>query len=462
MHVDVYSHDRPEPRLAGTLRPSFMGSVLAGASFEYDRGFLRDGYALSPELPLRPGRIFTPESTTMFGAFQDAAPDEWGRRLIQAAHTRQARREGRPARQLREFDFLIGVSDLTRMGALRFRDPGTGAWLSEDEAVANMHELPRILQAARRYEQHEATDEDIAYLNGIATSPGGARPKANIVTDNGTLALVKLPHSKDADFDVERWEAVALTLAEDAGIRTASFTLGVTDGRKAVLISERFDRDPAGYRIPYISAYTALGLGTHNTGATLTYVDLAEAIADLTTDTRADLHELYRRVALSVLIGNIDDHWHNHGFLRMDGRWQLSPAFDLNPSFSTTVGSRRISDDADPDVRRLDDLIEVADVFELTADEAGRLVAEVAAAVQPWRDVAHRLGVTAGEIDAMAPAFADDQIRHAQEHSPGGSTTIDLQPPEPAPHTGMVWVPPHSRLGAPVAGHWRKRPRPRR
>ena len=231
--VEVYSHDREQPRLAGVLRPSFMGRSLAGASFEYDAAFIADGYALAPALPLRTGRTFTAESTTLFGVLKDASPDEWGQRLVQAAHARSARKSGVAARQLGEFDFLLGVSDFTRMGALRLREPGDETWLSAEDTIAGMHDLPRILEAAHRYEKHEATDEDIAYLNGIATSPGGARPKANIIDERGILSLAKLPHSKDGELDVERWEAVALTLARDAGISVAPFAASAADGRRA-------------------------------------------------------------------------------------------------------------------------------------------------------------------------------------------------------------------------------------
>lgn len=407
--IEVYSHDREVERLAGVLRPSFMGRSLAGASFEYDPSFIADGYALSPELPLRPGRTFTSENTTMFGVLQAAAPDEWGRRIVQAAHTRAARRDGAPARQLGEFDFLIGVSDRTRMGALRLRDPRSQDWLSTDDHIPDIADLPRILGAAHRYERHEASDEDLAYLNDVATSPGGARPKANVV-DDGRLALAKLPHSKDGDIDVERWEGVALTLAASAGIAVAPFRVEASIGRKAVLITERFDRRADGTRIPYMSAFTAMGLGTHKTGNTLTYVDLADTIADVTANPRVNLHAMFNRIALTILIGNVDDHWRNHGFVRVNGAWQLSPAFDLNPSRSTTVNSRAISDDADPDRRRIDDLLQVADAFELTTHQAVAAATRVAEAASQWDVTAARLGVPAPEIGAMRDAFALDQI----------------------------------------------------
>ncbi|WP_185003143.1 MULTISPECIES: type II toxin-antitoxin system HipA family toxin [unclassified Curtobacterium] len=249
----------------GTLRPSFQGlRTLASSSFEYDDDFLRHGWQVSPDLPLRPGRTYTADSQTLPGAFSDAAPDEWGQKLMRADHAARRQRDPSLAARLGEFDYLLGVADHTRIGALRFRVGGS--WSSAETGVANLHDLARILAAAARYEDDEATDEDIAYLGDVATSPGGARPKANVLTPRGTLAIAKLPHSKDGRFDVERWEGVALTLATDAGLRAPAWSLVGPESGRAVLLSERFDRDGSGDRLGYMSARTALELGATTTG----------------------------------------------------------------------------------------------------------------------------------------------------------------------------------------------------
>jgi serine/threonine-protein kinase HipA len=413
--VEVFLHEAAEPQLVGVLRPSFQGDVLASSSFEYDSTYLATGYALSPDLPLQPGRLWAPESATLFGAFADASPDEWGQRIIHAARARAAKAEGvRPGR-ISEFDYLLGVSDFTRMGALRLRPTGSEAWLSSDDGVANLHDLPRILSAARRYEAHEATDEDLAYLNGVATSPGGARPKVNVRLDDGRLALAKLPHSKDGDIDVERWEAVALTLAADSGIRVPAFTVEAGVGRKAVLVLERFDRGVGGARFGYISAATAMSLGAHRSGAELTYLDLADTVAELVTSPRGELHQLFRRIALTIFVNNVDDHWRNHGFLRSDSGWMLSPVFDVNPSPQHGVlNSRLVSDRSVPGERRIEDLLDAADAFELRPVDAANIAASVATIVDRWAAVAGALGVAEAEIRAMAPSFDTEQREHAQ------------------------------------------------
>ena len=417
-NVRVYlSETTREPLLVGTLRPSYQGDVLASSSFEYDRSYVDGGgYALSPDLRLVSGRLFAPESSTLFGAFSDAAPDEWGQRIIQTAHSRSARATGSAPRRVNEFDYLLGVADETRMGALRFRASDADQWLSSDEGVANLHDLPRILEAARRYEAHEATDEDIAYLNGIATSPGGARPKANVRLESGRLALAKLPHSKDGNFDAERWEAVALTLAKRAGLRTVPFTVEAAPGGKAVLVVERFDRCRDGGRRGYMSAATAMELGKHNSGSNLTYLDLADTVAEVAAAPRAELRELYGRVALTTFVNNVDDHWRNHGFLRVQDGWVLSPIFGVNPSrLRGVVNSRRISTGSAPGERDIRDLLESSQHYRLRPAEAARIAADVAAVVDDWASVAAQIGLASAEISAMADAFDASQRGYARD-----------------------------------------------
>lgn len=435
------------PVFAGTLEPSFMGAhTLAGASFAYSSDYLKHpgSYEISPELPLRTARSYTDESRTMFGAFNDAAPDEWGQRIIDANNAMLRKTDPSRPRRLGAFDYLLGVSDRTRIGALRFQAAGGTVWLSEDSGVANMHALTRVIAAAERYERNAATDDDVAYLSGIATSPGGARPKANVITDAGRLAIAKLPHSKDGNIDVEAWEAVALTIASKAHLHTPVFTLRRVGPAKSVLITERFDRDDAERRYGYMSAATALGLGEHNQQHR-TYVDYADTIATLTS--REDLRELYGRIALTVLINNVDDHWRNHGLLRGREGWTLSPVFDVNPSRSTgIITSRPIDDDDDPRARDLRNLFDSRGYFSLTEDEANETLHRVGHAVSQWQKIAEDVGIDRDEIGEMSVAFDEAQLDYALNRP---------APDNPASQRNPTWVPPHTRNGKPVRGHHR-------
>lgn len=411
--IEVFVGGDDDCRRAGVLRPSFMGSRnLASSSFEYDEAWAQDGWQISPDLPLRRGRTYTEENQTLPGAFADAAPDDWGQKLIRADHAR--RRQGDPSvpGRLGEFDYLLGVADRTRMGALRLRSNAT--WLSSETGVANIHELDRIVAAAQRYEMEQATDEDIAYLNDVATSPGGARPKANVVTDAGQLAIAKLPHSKDGTIDVERWEHVVLGIASAAGLITPRSALASASEGRAVLITERFDRTADGGRLGYVSARTAFGLGTHDNGSRETYEDFADVIAEQSVAPKEDLREMFGRIALTVLVNNVDDHWRNHGFLRDDSGWRLSPLFDVNPSRQRgVIDSRPVSSADDPSDRQLRNLLGVASSFALRDVEARNVIVTVARAVSGWEEAAARSGIERLECEHFRHVFESEQLEWA-------------------------------------------------
>lgn len=417
LDVEVYLDGLEDaPVRLGSLRPSFMGGrVLAGSSFQYDTAYLErpDSYPVSPELDLHPGRTYTGEDQTLFGAFADAAPDEWGQKIIDANHALRLREDSNLPRRIGALDYLLRVSDLTRMGALRFRHADDGSpWLSDDAGVANMHELGKVIAAATRYERNEASEDDLAYLSDIATSPGGARPKANVVTDEGRLAIAKLPHSKDGDIDVESWEALAMTIAKRAGMAVPVFHRHIVGPGTAVLVSERFDRDQHGRRVGYLSAHTAIGPGWSLAAAT--YEEFAETLAEFSVAPAEDLREMFARVALTVLINNVDDHWRNHGFIRGRKGWRLAPAFDLNPSRQRGfITSRAISAEDDPRERDLRNLLATAGSYGLKPAEAGQILRTVGAEVEKWTQVALELEIPEEQRKVMAAAFDEEQLKLA-------------------------------------------------
>jgi len=417
--VEVYLDGVDEaPVHVGTLEASFSGGrALASSSFQYVASYLAHParYALSPDLPLTTGRLYTDESRSQFGAFADAAPDEWGRTIVEADHARRRKIDPSLPTQLGPFDLLLGVADRTRMGALRFRagDSSEHPWLSDDDGIATIHDLDRVIAVAQRYDANEATDDDIAYLSDIATSPGGARPKANVLIADGQLAIAKLPHSKDGVIDVESWEALALTIASRAGLAVPRFERVSAGASTSVLISHRFDRTADGLRLGYISAATAMSIGEHD-GRSVSYVDFADALAELSENPATDLRELYGRIALTVLINNVDDHWRNHGLLRGRTGWRLAPVFDLNPSRSRgVITSRPISADDDPRRRDLRSLIAVANAFGLSGGAAAAVIRGVGEHVATWRDVAGELQIDAGQLESMAVAFDEQQLEYA-------------------------------------------------
>lgn len=392
--VDQAGHTRLVGRAHFTRR---RGQV--STTFLYDPSWLSgDGTAIDPALPLVSG---AQHQAGLVRAFADSAPDRWGRNLIQKAERARAREETRAPRRLDELDFLLGVSDDTRQGALRYRLPGHREFLGGPSHVPPLVSLPELLHASDEL----ASDDDASravkrLLDTGTTGLGGARPKASVRLENGALAIAKFPHGGD-QWDVMAWEATALDLLEAIGIRVPQRRLTRVGGR-SVLILRRFDRTGADDRIGYISAMTATG---STDGERRDYADIAEAIRDLAGSPRRDHHELFDRAIASVALGNTDDQLRNHGFLTDHGSWTLSPAFDVNPNpdpwrprSTSIMGADTLPDE-------VDGLLALADTCALSTDQARQRMAHVAGALALWRDAARKSEIGDHEITLMAESI---------------------------------------------------------
>ncbi len=383
-------------------------------TFSYADEYLAhgDAYELDPMLPLTSGAQQTPARRSIFGAFSDCAPDRWGRRLMQRSERQRIDREGGAERSFGEIDYLLGVRDDLRQGALRFRDPNTDAYFAdEDRGVPQLVDLPELLGAAERLEQDDASESDLHMLLQGGSSLGGARPKAHVLDRTGRVAIAKFPSPAKDEWDVIRWEALALTLAERAGLSVPPRMLQIIDGR-AVLITDRFDRD-GDRRVGYVSAMTMLEATDGEQGS---YLDIAEVIERYSANATADLQQLWRRIAFSILISNTDDHLRNHGFLRTStAGWSLSPAFDINPDPRPGPKHLCTAIDYDTTVASIDTLMGVAEHFRLTDAEARTTLAHVAHITSQWRAAAHDMGLKAADIENMARAFEHEQAKVARK-----------------------------------------------
>jgi serine/threonine-protein kinase HipA len=398
--------------LAGRLWSHRRGRAES-ATFAYDNSYLAfaDAYELDPALTLVAAQQQTPAGRGIFGAFSDCAPDRWGRRLITRAEERRVKREGGAERSFGEIDYLLGVRDDMRQGALRFRPPGSETYLADEASgVPHLIELPSLLSAADRLERDEANEEELSLLLRGGSSLGGARPKAHVLGSNGRPAIAKFPSTAD-DHDVMRWEAVALGLARAAGIEVSDWVLQAVDG-KPVLIVDRFDRSN-GLRIGFVSAMTMLEASDGDSGS---YLEIADVIERESPKAGEDLRELWRRMAFSVLISNTDDHLRNHGFLRRSSSgWSLAPAFDLNPDPSPGVKHLSTSIGFDDTTASVVSLIEVRENFRLAEDACHRVLREVIDATKEWRRVAGQEGIGRPDMEEMASAFEHAQAVLARE-----------------------------------------------
>jgi serine/threonine-protein kinase HipA len=392
-------------RCVGVLNRE-RGSGQSVTSFSYEPAWLAaaEAFPLDPQLLLYEGEQYPPG---LPGIFADASPDRWGRTLLERREVLKARREERAPRQLDEWDFLIGVGDETRMGALRIARPSDGAFLDDQPLavppVARLRELEHWASEAERGLPVAAGEEEqwIAMLVAPGSSLGGARPKANYREEDDSLWIAKFPSREDRH-DLGAWEHVAARLAARAGIDVPESTLRRLGSPYRTYCARRFDRR-AGDRRLYASAMTLSGRRDDEEGAS--YLDVAQAIESFGDPAaiEEDLHQLFRRVVFNVLISNHDDHLRNHGFLRTASGWRLAPAFDVNPSPYTHEHSLAI--DGTLRVGDLDLVRETADFYRLRAGEARAIVEEVQTATGGWRTEAAAADLPREEVERMVVAF---------------------------------------------------------
>ena len=408
--IEIYINHAGETHLVGRFRyvaKRRSNEKRRGQSsvFEYADEWLANpgAFALDPaNLPLDGGQIYmTSDKSALPGALRDTAPDRWGQQLIKRAF-----RKAGENRTLSEIDYLLAITDQTRIGALRYkRDNEDG--LDHDIGpyrVPPLIRLPALINAADAVLSNTETAEDLKLLLNEGSPLGGARPKSAVLDNDGTLAIAKFPKADD-DRSIMHGEVLAMTLAAKAGLNVAAARLQDVAGRSVALIT-RFDRQGE-QRIPFLSAMSLLGL---NDGDEATYTDIAECIRMYSIEPTADLHELWRRIVFGVLIGNLDDHLRNHGFLYdKDDKWRLSPAYDLNPvpleekARELTTWISEEGPDADLDIAR-----RAAPYFALKDDQAEAIISEVSDALKGWQNTARQLGMSAADIAIYATAIQSD------------------------------------------------------
>jgi len=415
VEVGVHCDLQGEPRRVGTLYRQ-AGRGRETVSFQYHPAWLEHParFSLEPALVLGRGTFHPAAGADVFGSIGDSAPDSWGRRLLQRKERRLAREAGRAPRTLQEIDYLLGVADIARMGALRFKRPGDVDFQAPStDGVPRLVQLGALMDSARRVDSEDDADDADDALDTIlapGSSLGGARPKASVRNARGELAIAKFPKDSD-EYSQERWEHIALTLAARAGIRTPRHELLAVNGR-AVLLSYRFDRNGA-WRIPFLSAMAMLQARDGERGS---YPELVDELSRHGARARGDAAELFRRMVFNVLVSNVDDHLRNHGFLWTGaGGWVLAPAYDLNPT-PTDLKARVLSTNIslDEGTCSLDLALEQAELFGLPVRDARGIAAEVGRAVSGWRELAGSLGVTGNGLERMASAFEHEDLDAAR------------------------------------------------
>ena len=389
----------------GTLYRDKVRTALP-VSFEYTKEWLaRQPLMLDPRLELYNGEQHPVDSSVSFGVFLDSAPDRWGRVLMERREAIQAKKEGRARRVLQEMDFLLGVNDHTRQGALRFCRPG-GPFLDDSilptPSVTDLNELEAICDRLEEAGVEELPEYEnwLSLLIAPGSSLGGARPKANFEEADSSLWIAKFPAKNDT-YDMGAWELVVHRLAEKAKIWVPPSRAIRFASRYNTFCVKRFDRTATSRRM-YASAMTLLEKKDGEAGS---YLELAGFISDQGASgaIETDLAQLFRRVLFNVLVSNRDDHLRNHGFIRVLDGWRLSDAFDMNPNLSKATHALAL-DDAMPEPD-IEVAVSTADFYRLSDIQALDILAEVVEAVSKWDAVAKSLKLSAAEIDRMKSAF---------------------------------------------------------
>lgn len=383
------------------------------SSFRYLPEWLdgREAFAIAPTLPLvRNAQHFSSRpndaGACLPGPISDASPDAWGREIIERA--------GRGANEL---DYFLAVDDKTRQGALRVVGSDGTPLANDVPPVPRLVDIARLDQLCTDLMAGRGNLRQIAMeLRGATASMGGARPKAVVAGDDGTLYLAKFTTTGDTR-PIERVEVATLELAREVGIRTARASLAMADTAAPVALIARFDRGPGGGgRKHFLSAQTFIGAAK---GELRCYTDIADALRASDGPALVEMEELHRRILFTILVTNTDDHLKNHGLLYDPATgWTLSPAFDINPQphrhAQMKTGISELSG-FEPSVTAW---VEAAPFFEVSEDKARETAGAMAETITGrWRDLLLDHGLTDAQCDAYAPAFEHGQMEVALKYA---------------------------------------------
>ena len=400
--IDVGFIDK-EPVKVGYLKHD-RGNVR----FNYEDAWLSHPkrFDIDPDLSLD-NSVFHPNPAQgNFGSFLDSSPDRWGQTLMKRREAMEAKDEERQARSLYAWDYLIGVQDQTRQGALRFKYPGADRFLASHQLSAPpVTQLAELENIARQLSDKNIDDLDslrkwLRVLVAPGASLGGARPKANFTQEDGSIWIAKFP-AKDDERDIGAWEMLAHQLAIRANIQMPPAKLLKLGSEYRTFAVKRFDRVDS-QRIHYASAMTML---KKESSDDVSYLDIAQFIMTrgATGSIKDDLAQLFRRVVFNVAISNRDDHLRNHGFVLQPRGWRLSPAFDLNPNIDKAEHALNL--DMGDNRANLDSVIATAQYYELTSDQATQILGEVLGVTREWEEAAKNLAISRGDIELMRAAF---------------------------------------------------------
>ncbi len=381
-------------------------------SFEYDDNWLKSGNVqfLDPDLQFYKGTQYTRNDKTNFGLFLDSSPDRWGKMLMRRREMLHAKSEKRTARNLTESDYLLGLFDGNRMGALRFKEKVDGPFLNDNKSMATppWTTLKELEYASLQIEKDNIVKNSKyeKWLNMLidpGSSLGGARPKASVVDSDNHLWIAKFP-SRNDEVNKGAWEIIMNEMCKKCNIDVPESAVMKLTSRHHTFLTKRFDRTNKGKRRHFASAMTMLGYTDHQDGAG--YFELAEFLIRNGSNTDKDLEEIWRRIVFNICVKNTDDHLRNHGFILSKSGWILSPAYDINPESQGKGLCLNISENDNSLDLQL--ALEVAENYRVNKKKANEIINTIKKVVSSWRVYANKYGIPKGEQELMSNAFWKD------------------------------------------------------
>ncbi len=397
---------------AGQLSLDEEGSNLIASSFAYGLRYLERSNAqeidpvaltLKNKDEIRGRRLVPPNGLEAFGGIRDAAPDAWGRRVIEA-------RLKVPSNSLPESTYLLEAGS-DRIGALDIRSS-----LADQEHPAHetIHNLSYLLDGAQKIEAGLPVSDALARILVAGSGLGGMRPKASVRDDEGILWMAKFPGNNDGPLDIPSIEYATIQLAELAGLNVAKTKLEQV-GAKKILLVQRFDRSwntasgPIEIRHHVVSALTLIACH-ESESPTKSYMDIADAIRRycLVKKIKSDIEELYGRMIFNIFVSNDDDHLRNHAFVwdhQLKG-WSLSPLYDVMPH--AVIASERyqhLGVGPQGKLSTLDNAYAAKERFGLSPKDAMQIIDRIWRVTRQWRVHFETLGISDVQIERIAPAF---------------------------------------------------------
>lgn len=408
-NIWVYAQwkDMAEPKCIGILSVQ-QSKGRRAFSFAYDQNWINstEQLLLDPDIAWFGGPQY-PNGKGNFGVFLDSMPDTWGRNLMKRRVVQQTNTFKKTIPVLHEIDFLLGVHDFCRMGALRFKLDPNGPFVDNNtrSPIPPWATIRELQYAAEVIESNEDSEEAKKWLNILlapGSSLGGARPKANIIDENNHLWIAKFPSKRDT-IDKGAWEYLVYLLAKNAVIDMSECSIEKVAGKYRTFFTKRFDREKQ-QRIHFASAMTMTGKNEELIRDDMpSYLEIAEFIQFNSCMVEKDLEQLWRRIVFNIMVSNTDDHLRNHGFILSSKGWRLSPAFDLNPS--TNKNGLSLNIDLYNNALDLTIAKSAGIYFRLNEKEMDRIIDEVSSSVMNWRKIASEIDIARNEQNLMAAAF---------------------------------------------------------